>query len=393
MTTNKQVYTILLAAAVIAGSVTMGSAYAIPFVGTPFPALAPLFGTLINFDDQATGTPVLPNDYADEGIASITETEGVGTFARYGGSQSPPNYIGTGFNGDRGDNGSGWDGTILIECTGKASQVGIGIANNIAGPETISVYDESMVLLESIVVTPGSNVYVGFDRIGVHDIKFFEINGDFFAIDDLQHDCSVIEIDKFYTFTNNDFSDDRCDEVDVTTGECLVEPRRPNVNIDDDIWADNLPQTDDVYVLLGDEKKNKTVVNPGQYIAVSTVDVPYTQTVTVFEDFSECLDIGTVNPNKVPGGVQVALILSNGDVLDIDDDLALGNGGSIVLTDNDATVVVENAPEGSQVRVMVKFQPTDELGVIGNECTNTQSATGDDATVSATADLTIEQKP
>jgi len=166
---------------------------AISFVGSPSPALSPIFGTLINFDDKATGTPVLVGDYVDLGIAAVIELEGVGTFARYAGSQSAPNYIGTGPQGERpGTDPSnlGWDGTILFRFTSLASRVGIGVANSQGGPETISVFDAGFGLLESLVVPNGSNVYVGFTRPAA-DIKFFRITGDFFAIDDLQHDSAA----------------------------------------------------------------------------------------------------------------------------------------------------------------------------------------------------------
>jgi hypothetical protein len=122
--------------------------------------------------------------------------------------------------------------------------------------------------------------------------------------------------------------------------------------------------------LTGKEGKNKTVVTPGQYIAVSNIMTLSTQDVLVQEDFSDCTDIGTVNPFKVPGGVQVVLIDPDGNVHDIDDELAAGIGGYIVLTENDAWVFVEGVPASSTLRVMVKFKPSDELGIIGNECTN-----------------------
>jgi hypothetical protein len=161
---------------------------AVPFTGIPSPSLSPTFGTLIDFDDQATGTLVGEFDYVSLGVASVKETESLGTFARYSGAQSIPNYIGTGVGGDRGDNGSGWDGTILFEFTGLASRVGIGIANGSYGPENLSIYDSNFILLESITGPTGKNTYAGFERTAA-DIKYFEIIGDFFAIDDLQHNA------------------------------------------------------------------------------------------------------------------------------------------------------------------------------------------------------------
>jgi hypothetical protein len=161
---------------------------AVPFTGIPSPSLSPTFGTLIDFDDQATGTLVGEFDYVSLGVASVKETEGLGIFARYSGSQSSPNYIGTGSGGERGDNGLGWDGTILFEFSGLASRVGIGIADGSFGPETLSIYDSSFVLLENMTGPTGENTYAGFERTAA-DIKYFEIFGDYFAIDDLQHNA------------------------------------------------------------------------------------------------------------------------------------------------------------------------------------------------------------
>jgi hypothetical protein len=192
--------------------------------------------------------------------------------------------------------------------------------------------------------------------------------------------CAAINpplIDKFYTYTNNDWSL-RCaeyeDVIDSITGEVTtvcVEYRLPNTGLDDDIFADDLPQNGEgQFVLVGKERRQKTVVNPGQYIAVSNIDVFSSQDIWVLEDFSDCTEIGTVNPFSVPGGVQVVLIDSNGDVHDIDDDLAAGIGGYITLTEEDALVHVEDVIAGSTLRVMVKFKPSDALGIIGLSCIN-----------------------
>jgi hypothetical protein len=161
------------------------------FTGIPSPSLSPVFGTLVNFDDQPAGTAVLWNDYVSLGVASITETEGLGVFARYGGSQSLPNYVGTGFTGERGGDtdATGWDGTILIELTNPTNKIGIGIANSIGDPETLTIYDANMNQLETSGVPAGANVYAGFERTN-SDIKFLKITGDWFAIDDLQFNPS-----------------------------------------------------------------------------------------------------------------------------------------------------------------------------------------------------------
>jgi len=147
--------------------------------GTPSPALNPVFGTLIDFDDQPSGTPILPGDYAAFGLASITElTLGPPAFARYGGTQSPPNYIGTGVQ-------NGWNGIIRFDLALPASQIGLGIADSAGGPEILSVYNSGGVLLESHVLTPGLNIYAVITR-PFYDISRIELTGEYFAADDLQ---------------------------------------------------------------------------------------------------------------------------------------------------------------------------------------------------------------
>lgn len=166
------------------------SANATLIVGSPSPSLSPTFGTLIDFDDQATGTAVNADDYVGMGVTSITEIEGLGFFGRYSGTQSQPNYIGTGISGERGEDQSntGWDGTIQIEFANFASMVGIGVADSSGGPEIFSVFDNAWNLLESYTLTSGLNVYNVIDRGGLFDIKYMQITGDFFAVDDLQFD-------------------------------------------------------------------------------------------------------------------------------------------------------------------------------------------------------------
>ena len=170
-------------AAILVVGVGVMPASAVPFVGTPSPALFPTFGTLIDFDDKATGTPVLPADYAAQGVI-ITETTSVGFFARYAGSQSLPNYIGTGPT-------AGWDGVFRFDFAANADMVGIGVADGI-GVDTLRIYDSANNLLETFVVPPAANTYVGFTRASF-DIARLEVTCDFCALDDLQFTAAVPE--------------------------------------------------------------------------------------------------------------------------------------------------------------------------------------------------------
>ncbi len=171
-----------------------GSAQAVVFTGSPSPSLSPTFGTLIDFDDQATGTLIGAGDYAAMGLASLTETTGSTTFGRYAGSQSQPNYIGTGIGYDIGGSDSGgWDGVFLFELTGWADMIGIGVADSRGDAEVLSIFDSSMNLLETTFAPVGANTYVGFDRTGSYDIKYLQVTCDFCALDDLQFHATVPE--------------------------------------------------------------------------------------------------------------------------------------------------------------------------------------------------------
>lgn len=165
---------------------SVGSAQAAFFSGTPSPTLSPTFGILVNFDDKATGTAIGAGDYTSLGVASIRELEGLGFFGRYASSQSGPNYVGTGFGGERGtDAAFGWDGTILIRFDQLVSKVGLGVADSKGTPEIMSIFNSDFIQLETGVVPTGANTYSYFERTQ-GDIKYVAIKGDFFAIDDLQ---------------------------------------------------------------------------------------------------------------------------------------------------------------------------------------------------------------
>jgi len=180
----------------LTGGLAVGTANATVFTGSPSPSLSPTFGTLINFDDQATGTVVGQYDYVSEGLASITETTGAGElFQRYSGTQSAPNYIGTGFGYDLGGSDStGWDGVFLFEFASLSDMVGIGVADSRGDPDILEILDSSGGVLESTAAPSGLNTYVGFDRTAFGgDIKYLRVTCDYCALDDLQFTSKVPE--------------------------------------------------------------------------------------------------------------------------------------------------------------------------------------------------------
>lgn len=155
--------------------------------GTPTPFgqpanPSPLFGTLISFDDVATGNALMANHYTGQGVTSITNVLGP-ALGYYSSSQSGINYVGTGF-------GNSWNADILVEFTSLQAAVGIGIA----GPTTLQfeLLDAGMIVLEgySLSTTP-SNTYYYINRL-TNDTKFLRVAGDFVAIDDLQFDVKTV---------------------------------------------------------------------------------------------------------------------------------------------------------------------------------------------------------
>jgi len=100
--------------------------------GTPYPNLSPVFGTLVNFDDQPTGNPVNPTQYLGVGVASIADVNN--QLFYFAGSQSPPNYVGTGGN-------VGWAMDTFIKLVSPTNQIGIGLAG--PGNVTLTAYDKN----------------------------------------------------------------------------------------------------------------------------------------------------------------------------------------------------------------------------------------------------------
>jgi hypothetical protein len=176
---------LLLLGALVECVMVATPAFADPFTGSPSPSLFPRFGTLVNFDDLPTGM-ALPSDwYRALGVLSIANIDATGHELRaLGGSQSSPNYVGTGPLAE-------WDAIILIALAQATDMIAIGIADGM-GMDTVSVLDSQMRLLEEgTAPSASSNSYIGFLRAAA-DIKFLRIGCDFCAIDDLQFNGAAV---------------------------------------------------------------------------------------------------------------------------------------------------------------------------------------------------------
>jgi hypothetical protein len=144
--------------------------------GTPAPSLSPILNHDVNFDNVATGTMITPALFAAQGIASITNA-GDPLFT-FGGTQSLPNYVGTG-----GADGFAADITIMFNTL--QNEVGFGDA----GPNTVtfSAFGPKGALLftDTFSSTPNNAYWVLTDDTAAN-IASIEIKSSFIAIDDVQ---------------------------------------------------------------------------------------------------------------------------------------------------------------------------------------------------------------
>jgi hypothetical protein len=147
--------------------------------GTPSPNLSPVFGTLVNFDDVATGNPVIANHYLGVGVQSVADANN--QLFYFAGTQSLPNYVGTGFGVD-------WAMDTTITLVNATNQIGIGLAG--PGNVTLIPFDANGNQLANYNFDFLNNDYWVISDT-TSDIKSLEIISGFIAIDDLQFNGST----------------------------------------------------------------------------------------------------------------------------------------------------------------------------------------------------------
>ena len=164
-----------------------GASQAALVQGTPTPAgqpasPTPMFGTLISFDDVATGSPLVANHYAAQGVSSIVNTLGP-ALGYYPSSQSGINYVGTGPS-------VGWAADILVSFSSLQAAVGIGIAGPTSLTFQLLAADRSVLEGYTLTTTP-TNTYYYINRAS-NDVSFLRVFGNFVAIDDLQFSSQTV---------------------------------------------------------------------------------------------------------------------------------------------------------------------------------------------------------
>ena len=149
--------------------------------GSPSPSLSPIFGTLVNFDDQPTGNAVSATQYVGVGVSSISDA--FNQLYYYSGTQSYPNYVGTG-------GGVGWSMDTTITLAFATNQIGIGLAG--PGTVTLTAYDVNGNVVEGSTFAFATNDYWYFTE-ATYDIQSLRIQAGFIAIDDLQFNAGTPE--------------------------------------------------------------------------------------------------------------------------------------------------------------------------------------------------------
>jgi hypothetical protein len=215
----------------------------------------------------------------------------------------------------------------------------------------------------------------------------------------------IVEVEKDYRFTNvcfeqdndNDglFNEDPVNFVDLLIDGMTIVP----IPIDDDgdglyneddvdcpmgtYLGDELPMDDDNYVIEAVIKKNGKVssYNPGQYYAVSTVNVLMdVDTLTIKEDWCDCLDISALSPEKGGGSVVIVEVVDGvaRQILDAkSDDVSFG-----CCIGCCAEAVLEDVAAGTTIMMYVKFGPAQKHAVFDpGDCENFNSVIIEGVTV------------
>ena len=192
---------------------------------------------------------------------------------------------------------------------------------------------------------------------------------------DIEYEVPSIEVEKHYSYTNVCFEKDN--DLDGLFNEDPIDfDPITGLPIDNDLdglfnedpvdcpggteLGDLLPMDGDDYVLeaVVHPKNNKVKsYNPGQYYAVSTVEVLVdVDKLTIFEDWSDCFEISALNPPKGGGSVVIVQVGPVGDVayqiLD-----ATSVAVEVDIVNFTAKATIDNVLAGTTILMYVKFGP------------------------------------
>ena len=155
-----------------------------------------------------------------------------------------------------------------------------------------------------------------------------------------------------------------------------------------------LPMVSESFVVeaVVHENGRITSYNPGQYYAVSTVEaLADLGTLTIEEDFSNCVDsdISALNPPK--GGGSVVIVVIGPD--DVAKQVMDANSANVTVAGGMASAELTNVLAGTTVLMYVKFKPglKQDPG-LPVSCDNENTGIVEDVEVNATATLTVVAK-
>jgi hypothetical protein len=212
----------------------------------------------------------------------------------------------------------------------------------------------------------------------------------------------MIEVEKDYRYTNvcfekdNDgdgyFSEDPIDGIDNDgDGQIDEDP----VDCPDGTLLGTLLPIDDVsgnYIVEA-VVKNDVVksYNPGQYYAVSTVNVlEDVDTLTIVEDWCDCTEISALNPKNGGGCVVIVEVGPDGIAYQIHDAKSVG----VMVVGCTATATLGAVSAGTTILMYVKFGPAQKHDDFeAGTCVNTNTAwvsIGDLVSVSEEDSATLE---
>jgi hypothetical protein len=183
-----------------------------------------------------------------------------------------------------------------------------------------------------------------------------------------------IEVTKDYRYTNVCFEKDN--DLDGLFNEDPIDfdgEGNPIDNDGDDLYnedpvdcpmgtylGDELPMDDNNYVLEAviHPRNNKVLrYNPGQYYAVSTVNVIIdVEVLTIEEDWSDCCNISVLNPPS-GGGSVVIVQVGPGDAVAYQIFDAMSDAIAVNATACTATATLEDVAAGTIIYMYVKFGP------------------------------------
>jgi hypothetical protein len=255
------------------------------------------------------------------------------------------------------------EGSLAVMFPSLQSQFKFFIEGTNGGSATLNFFKADGSSLGTIVIVPADQTY-GFRHTGgIREIAGFSIyNSDPGGIgyDNICYAADPIEVAKDYRFTDVCFEKDNDLEVDCPDGTLLgtllpIDPVTGNYIVE--------------AVVKNDKVKS---YNPGQYYAVSTVNVLVdVDELTIEENWCDCTDISALSPAQGGGSVVIVQVGPGGVLYQILD----AKSEEVTVDTCKATAELEDVPAGTTILMYVKFGPAQKHdNFVPGTCDNTNTA-------------------